>query len=65
MSKRTRRTFIQASRAVSPEEKAAFHQVTGAGSSHVKRQFFEVTDREEDEIIDRLRDMLEQQLEKH
>lgn len=33
-------TLIQRSRSVRPSEKAAFHQITGAGKSRVKREFF-------------------------
>ncbi len=41
MAKPLRRpTRIQGSRHVSPAEKAAFHQVSGAGRRHVLRQFF-------------------------
>lgn len=39
-----RGTFIQRSRAVSPEQKALYHQVLGAGKSRVKREFFGVSD---------------------
>lgn len=39
-----RGTFIQQSRAVSPEQKALYHQVLGAGKSRVKREFFGVSD---------------------
>lgn len=33
-------TSIQKSRNLSPLEKATFHQVTGAGKSRIKREFF-------------------------
>ncbi len=33
-------TLIQRSRSKRPSEKGEFHQVTGAGKSHVKREFF-------------------------
>ncbi len=33
-------TYIQRSRQVSSEEKALFHNVLGAGRSHVIREFF-------------------------
>jgi hypothetical protein len=32
--------MIQASRAVSPQEKATYHAVTGAGKARVVRDFF-------------------------
>lgn len=40
-------TFIQRSRSESSEQKAMFHQVTGAGRSHVLRQFFGLTTEEQ------------------
>jgi hypothetical protein len=40
-------TFIQRSRQESSEQKAMFHQVTGAGRSHVMRQFFGLTPAEQ------------------
>ena len=43
-AKGTRGTFIQQSRAVSPEQKALYHQVLGAGKSRVKREFFDVNE---------------------
>jgi hypothetical protein len=39
-SKRSTRTLIQQSRAVSPQQKAIYHAVVGAGKSRVKRDFF-------------------------
>jgi len=36
-------TFIQRSRAVSPEQKALYHQVLGAGKARVKREFFDIS----------------------
>jgi hypothetical protein len=36
-------TFIQRSRGVSSEEKAMYHNVTGAGTSHVRRVFFDLS----------------------
>jgi hypothetical protein len=46
MAKRPKRsgpTFIQRSRAVASEQKAIYHNVTGAGRSGVIRQFFGVS----------------------
>ena len=40
MAKRKRPTLIQRSRAVSPQQKAIYHAVTGAGKSRVVRDFF-------------------------
>jgi hypothetical protein len=39
---RTGPTFIQRSRAVSAEQKAIYHNVTGAGRRGVKREFFQL-----------------------
>lgn len=47
------KTVIQASRSVRPSEKAAFHQVTGAGRSHVLRQFFGLSEADLDVLTDR------------
>lgn len=35
-------TLIQSSRAVSPQQKAVYHTVAGAGRSRVKRDFFDL-----------------------
>jgi len=40
-------TLIQRSRAKRPSEKAAYHQVTGAGQSRVLRPFFGVSPSDE------------------
>lgn len=47
-------TMIQRSRRKSASEKAAYHQVTGAGRSRVKRPFFGLDDRTEDAIFDKV-----------
>jgi phage gpG-like protein len=60
--KGTGRTFLQASRLVPPSEKAAFHQVSGAGRSHVKREFFGLTEDDETAIVAKLDTALRQQL---
>lgn len=49
-----RGTFIQRSRRKSPAEKAAYHEVTGAGRSRVKRPFFNLTAEDEKAIVDRI-----------
>lgn len=56
---KTRRqvTMIARSRAVPPSEKAAYHNLTGAGKSRVKRVFFEASAEDEQElarIVDRV-----------
>jgi hypothetical protein len=47
-------TLIQRSRAVAGADKALFHNVTGAGKSHVKRKFFGLTTEERELIRDRV-----------
>ena len=42
MAKRVGRTLVQRSRAISPEQKAIYHAVAGAGKSRVKRDFFDL-----------------------
>lgn len=59
---RTGPTFIQRSRAVSPERKAIFHDVTGAGRSRVLRPFFRLTSRDEDWIMRELEQRLDRRL---
>lgn len=43
-------TFIQRSRAVSSEQKAIWHHVTGAGRSRVTREFFDLGEAEQDQV---------------
>jgi phage gpG-like protein len=62
MAKRLRGTRIQQSRAISPAEKASYHQVTGAGRSRVLRQFFGLSASDETAIVDRIDKALEQSL---
>lgn len=50
MAKRKGPTLIQRSRAVSPQDKATFHVVTGAGKSRTKRDFFNLGPGDEDGI---------------
>lgn len=42
--KKAGRTLIQRSRDLRPAEKALFHNVSGAGKSRVKREFFDLDD---------------------
>lgn len=53
-AKRLRRgpTFIQRSRQTSSEQKAIWHNVTGAGRSRVMRPFFELGDQDQAAIKD-------------
>lgn len=62
--RRVRRTLIQRSRAVSPQEKAAYHTVTGAGRSRVKREFFDVGREDTQAIVNVLQTRLERNLQR-
>ena len=55
-------TFIQNSRRKSPAEKAAYHQMTGAGTSKVRREFFGLTPTDEDAIVNRINSHLDRAL---
>lgn len=64
MSKRRARgraTLIQRSRDLRPGEKALFHNVSGAGKSRVKREFFDLDASD----VDALRDELERRVTKN
>jgi hypothetical protein len=53
---RTRRkgpTFIQRSRQKGSAEKAAYHEIAGAGRSRVKRPFFGLSEADMDVLTDR------------
>lgn len=50
MAKRKGPTLIQSSRRIAPEQKALYHQVLGAGKSHVTREFVGLTEAEERQI---------------
>lgn len=52
MAKRS--TLIQRSRRKSAAEKAAYHELTGAGKSRVKRPFFGLDDKDEAAIVQRI-----------
>ncbi len=54
MAKRRGPTLIQQSRRISPEQKALYHEVLGAGKSHVKREFLGLTEAEERQIATRV-----------
>jgi hypothetical protein len=55
-------TFIQRSRSVAGADKALFHNVTGAGRSHVIRKFFGLTPDEKTLIRDRVQAHLSRQV---
>ena len=48
------RTLIQRSRDLRPAEKALFHNVSGAGKSKVKREFFDLDDSDVKAMTDEL-----------
>jgi hypothetical protein len=56
---RGKQTLIQGSRAVGAADKAFWHQVSGAGKSQVKRQFFDLSEQEQTQIRDRVERYLE------
>lgn len=64
MASRRGPTFIQRSRRKSPAEKAAYHEITGAGRSRVKRPFFGLSDSDERAIVDRIDRGLQTQLDR-
>ncbi len=55
-------SMIARSRAVSPAEKAAFHQEEGAGRSRTLRQFFGLTTSDETAIVDLVERDIERRL---
>ncbi len=58
-------TFIQRSRNVGAEEKAIFHNVTGAGKSHVLRPFMGLTETEQDTLTETLAEGIDRLLAGH
>jgi phage gpG-like protein len=62
MAKRRGPTLIQQSRRVPAEQKAIYHQVTGAGKSHVRREFVGLTDDDERKIADTIDRALQKRL---
>jgi hypothetical protein len=50
MAKRKGPTMIQRSRAVSPQDKAVFHAVAGAGKARTVRNFFDLGPGDEAEV---------------
>jgi len=59
MAKKRRTTFNQRSRAKSSAEKAAYHDVSGAGRSKVRRPFFSLTESDEEVLSERYRQFLD------
>lgn len=60
----SKRTPIQRSRSVPPAEKALFHNVTGAGKSHVKREFFDLDASDREALTDELKRRMTRNLQK-
>lgn len=58
----SRGTFIQRSRSVGAADKAYYHHVAGAGRSRVKREFFDLSETEMDEVEDLVARYLERAL---
>ena len=56
--------MIQRSRARRATEKAEFHQLTGAGRSHVLRKFFELDRADEAAIVQMIDDGLQRAMKK-
>ncbi len=54
-------TFIQRSRGVGAADKAAFHNILGAGRRRVKREFFGLSDEDQEFILDRVEDFIVRQ----
>lgn len=48
----SRGTFIQQSRSKGSAEKAAYHDISGAGRRHVRRPFFSLTSEDEQALED-------------
>ena len=66
MAKRPKRagpTFIQRSRGESSEQKAIWHNVTGAGRSQVVREFFGLDDSDHTAVRDAVETLLARRLE--
>lgn len=64
-SKRTKgsgQTLIQASRSVGAEEKAIFHNLTGAGRSHILRPFMDLNDDDQDVLTSLVEDGIDRLL---
>lgn len=59
---RTGPTLIQRSRAVSAEEKATFHNLTGAGRSHVIRRFMDLNEDDIDVLTHTVEDGIDRLL---
>lgn len=57
-------TLIQRSRSASSEEKAVYHNITGAGKRGVIRRFFDLTTEDQKAILVKLEDAIERRIRK-
>jgi hypothetical protein len=57
-------TLIQNSRNVSPQQKAVFHNVVGAGRSKVRREFFNLGPSDAEAIVNLLETRLDANLQR-
>jgi len=55
-------TLIQRSRAIGAAQKATYHQIEGAGRSHVLRRFFDLDESDVDAIVTRVSVSLDDRL---
>lgn len=62
MAKRRGPTFIGLSRQVASEQKAIWHNVTGAGKSQVIRRFFDVNEQDQAACAEALEKLVEARL---
>jgi hypothetical protein len=60
-----RQTFIQRSRAVSPQVKARIHEVEGAGRRKVRREFFGLNGDDERALWARLDQDIDRELDRN
>lgn len=58
-------TMIQRSRAMGAEEKAVFHNLTGAGRSHVLRPFMDLTEEDQNVLTTQVADGIDRVLNEH
>jgi hypothetical protein len=57
-------TLIQRSRGMSPQQKAVFHNVVGAGRSKVRREFFNLGPQDTEAIVSLLETRLDQNIQR-
>jgi hypothetical protein len=63
MAKRIRKqTLIQSSRGIGAEQKAIYHNITGAGRGHVIREFFGLSADDERELTETIERAIDERL---